>query len=95
MKKMIKMAVFAAVVGLASIVSAKEFTGYWTTIDDETKDQKSVVQITEKDGVYFGKVVHLFKDPNAVAKLPGSPKILGLQIIRDMKRGGKGLNDGK
>ncbi len=95
MRNSIKMSVFAAVLGITSIVSAKEFTGYWTTIDDETKDQKSVVQITEKDGVYSGKLVHLFKDPNAVAKLPGSPKILGLQIIRDMKRGGKGLNDGK
>ena len=30
--------------------------GAWTTIDDETKKPKSVVRITEKDGIISGAV---------------------------------------
>ena len=95
MNNLFKVFVVVGCVCLQSILHAKEFTGFWTTVDDESKEKKSVVQITEKDGVYSGKVVHLFKNKDAVAKLPGSPKILGLQIISNMKRGGKGLNGGK
>lgn len=31
-------------------------TGLWKTIDDETKQEKSLVRITEAGGVYSGKV---------------------------------------
>ncbi|MBO5642402.1 MAG: DUF2147 domain-containing protein [Kiritimatiellae bacterium] len=95
MNYLIKSFICIAAVSVATAVSAKEFIGCWTTIDDETKEQKSVVEITVDNGVYSGKIVHLFKNEDAVAKLPGSPKILGLKIISDMKRGGKGLNGGK
>ena len=35
-----------------------------------------------------GRIVKLFKNQDAVAKLPGSPKICGLDIIWDMKKDG-------
>ncbi len=34
--------------------------GKWKTIDDETNEPKSIVQIFEKDGKYFGKIIKLF-----------------------------------
>lgn len=95
MNRLIKFTFFSVFACAASMVSAKEFTGCWATVDDETKKLKSVVRITETNGVYSGRIVHLFKNQDALANLPGSPKILGLQIIRDMKRGGKGLKDGE
>ncbi len=94
MKKLAIVSVFAVALMVSASASAKEFTGFWTTIDDETKEKKSVVQIVETNGVYSGTIVNLFRNKNSIAKLPGSPKILGLQIIRDMRRGGKGLKGG-
>lgn len=69
--------------------------GFWTTIDDETKEAKSVVQIYEYKGKVYGRVVDLLKNKNATAKLPGSPKILGLDIIWDLEKDGDEYNDGE
>ena len=63
-------------------------TGYWTTIDDETKEAKSVVQVYEYQGKYYGKVVELLKNPGAKAKIKGSPAIKGLTIIWDLEKDG-------
>ncbi len=38
-------------------------TGLWKTIDDETGRKKSIVEIYEQDGKYFGKIVKLFREP--------------------------------
>jgi uncharacterized protein (DUF2147 family) len=61
-------------------------TGYWTTIDDETKEAKSVVQVYEYQGKYYGRVVELLKNPGAKAKIKGSPAIKGLTIIWDLEK---------
>ena len=75
--------------------SAKDFVGLWTTVDDETKEKKSVVRIYRHESMYFGRIVKLFKNRDAVAKLPGSPKILGLDIIWNMEKDGKNLDGGR
>lgn len=80
---------------MAMSVSANDFVGLWTTVDDETKEQKSVVRIYRHGDRYFGRIVNLFKNKDAVAKLPGSPKILGLDIIWNMTKDGKNLDGGK
>ena len=69
--------------------------GFWTTIDDETKTAKSVVQIYEHQGKYFGRVVDLFKNKDAVAKIKGSPKIKGLDIIWDLEKKGAKYKGGE
>lgn len=66
--------------------AAEGIVGYWTTIDDETKQAKSVVQIYEYQGKYYGRVVELLQNKEATAKLPGNPKILGLDIIWDLEK---------
>lgn len=60
--------------------------GYWTTIDDETNTAKSVVQVYEYQGKIYGRVVELFQNKEAVAKLPDEPKIKGLDVIWDMEK---------
>ena len=60
--------------------------GYWTTIDDETNTAKSVVQIYEYQGKIYGRVVELFQNKQAVAKLPDEPLIKGLDVIWDMEK---------
>lgn len=80
---------------LSSNVFASDIiTGFWTTIDDETKTAKSVVQIYEYQGKYYGRVVDLLKNKEATAKLPNSPKILGLDIIWNLEKDGTKYVDG-
>lgn len=86
-----------AIFGLCSIAAqaAEGITGYWTTIDDETKEAKSVVQIYEYQGKYYGRVVKLLKDQNAKAKIPGNPSVLGLDIIWDLEQDGDTYSGGE
>lgn len=91
----IKKFFFAAICCATLTAFADNFTGLWTTIDDETKEQKSVVQIYKHENMYFGRIIHLFKNPDATAKLPNNPKILGLDIIWNMKQAKEKLNGGK
>lgn len=81
---------------MAGIAKADDsITGFWTTIDDETNTPKSVVHIYEYQGKYYGRVVELFQNKNAVAKLPDSPKIKGLDVIWDLEQKGKKYKDGE
>ena len=66
--------------------ASANITGYWTTIDDETKEAKSVVQVYEYQGKYYGRVVELLQNPGAKAKIKGSPSIKGLTIIWDLEK---------
>ncbi|WP_334135617.1 DUF2147 domain-containing protein [Tepidimonas sp.] len=66
--------------------------GRWHTIDDETKEVKSEVVITEKDGVLSGRVERLLRkgaDPNrrctACTDDRKDQPIVGLEIIRGVK----------
>ena len=92
-----KQILMTGLLALCSIVSqaAEGITGYWTTIDDETGDAKSVVQIYEHQGKYYGRVVELIQDKNAKAKIPGSPSVLGLDIIWDLEKDGNTYSGGE
>ena len=76
--------------------AAEDITGLWTTIDDETGEEKSVVQIYEYEGKYFGRVVKLFKNVDKTAVgIKGSPKIVGLDIIWNLEDKGEKFKSGK
>jgi len=44
--------------------NAQDIFGKWKTIDDETGDAKSIVEIYKKNGKAYGKVVELFRKPD-------------------------------
>lgn len=93
MKKLI----LTAFLGLCALVTqaTANITGYWTTIDDETKEAKSVVQVYEYQGKYYGRVVKLLKDPSAKAKIKGNPAVKGLTIIWDLEKDGDTYSGGE
>ena len=93
MKKLL----LTAVMGLAALATqaAAGITGYWTTVDDETKEAKSVVQVYEYQGKYYGRVVELLQNPGAKAKIKGSPSIKGLTIIWDLEKDGDSYSGGE
>jgi uncharacterized protein (DUF2147 family) len=82
----------------------QSITGKWKTIDDETGEEKSVVEIFEKDGKVFGRIVRLFTKPGEEAdplckECPKdderyNKKIIGMEIIRDMKAQGSNYSEG-
>ena len=73
---------------------AENVTGFWTTIDDETGQAKSVVEIYEYQNKIFGRVVDVFGNKEAVAQIKGNPKIIGLDIIWDLEKQGDKYKNG-
>lgn len=83
-----------------SVMSFAQIEGKWKTIDDETKQAKSIVEIFKKsDGKYYGKVSQLLikpANPNCVGckdDRKGKP-ILGMEIIRGLEKDGAEFTDG-
>lgn len=82
---------------------ASDIIGKWQTIDDASKQPKSVVEIVQDSkGSYTGKIVKLYpvpgKDPNPLCQtcpgpLKGQP-IIGMQIINDLKKEGESFTGG-
>lgn len=70
--------------------------GKWKTVDDNTGKTKSVVEVYEKGGKLFGKVLQLFDpekpDPKCEECAADDPRhmkpIVGLEIIRNLTKDG-------
>ncbi len=46
------------------LAQAEGIVGTWKTIDDETRQPKALVQITETGKEYQGKIIRLFANPD-------------------------------
>ena len=97
MKKLL----FTFVLSLVGVFSFAQIEGKWKTIDDETKQAKSIVEITkDSKGVYKAKVVQLLikpEDPNC-SKCKDDRKnkpILGMDVIRGVVKKGDEFSGGK
>jgi uncharacterized protein (DUF2147 family) len=87
------------VLSLFSIMSFAQIEGKWKTIDDETKQAKSIVEIYKKGDQYYGKVSQLLvkpANPNCVECKDDrkNKPILGMEIIRGLKKDGNEFTDG-
>lgn len=88
-----KIFLFATFVVLCSFTAfSQSVFGKWKTIDDETGKEKSIVEIYEKDGKVFGKVVELLNKDRQDAvcdKCDGAKKdapVLGMVIIENLEK---------
>ncbi|MCF8200153.1 MAG: DUF2147 domain-containing protein [Sulfuritalea sp.] len=88
------LATFVAGVSLSALAGPMSPVGAWNTIDDETKKPKSVVRITEKDGVISGtveKIVDPAKQNSKCDKCAdddprkGKP-VIGMTILTGLKK---------
>jgi len=92
---------FITALFISFFVQASDIKGKWKTIDDQTGEAKSIVEIYEKNGKYYGKILQIFnkeKQNATCIKCQGNKKdkaILGLEIIMDMKKDGNEFNGGK
>ncbi len=75
-----------------SAFAQQSIVGTWKTIDDKTLETKSLVKITESEGVFSGYITELFNpsEPNPVcSKCQDERKdqaIEGMQIIRQLTK---------
>jgi uncharacterized protein (DUF2147 family) len=100
MKKSI---IFGLAVFFSIIFNAQGQTviGKWKTIDDETGQAKSIVEIYEKSGKIYGKIIEIVnpeKRKSLCTKCSGENKnapILGLTIIKGLVKDGDEYNGGK
>lgn len=90
-----KKVLLLGMMSLSLSAMAEGVIGFWKTIDDETNEPKSIVQVYENDGKVYGRVVELLQNPGAKAKLPGAPAIKGLDIIWDLKKDGDKYKGGE
>ncbi len=75
------------------MVSGQSIVGQWKTIDDESGKARSIVEIFEKDDLFYGKIVKLFRepgeDPDPVCLEceddRKGKKVIGMEIISKMK----------
>jgi uncharacterized protein (DUF2147 family) len=87
------------VVASPLVCAAQSVTGKWKTIDDETGNPKSIVEIVERDGKLYGKVTKLFRKPSEEqdpvcdecdADDPRyNKKIIGMEILTDLSADGE------
>nr|WP_298904330.1 DUF2147 domain-containing protein [uncultured Psychroserpens sp.] len=81
-------------------VSAQSVLGKWKTVDDETGEEKSIVEIYKENGKIYGKIIEIF-DPEK-RDLPCkfckgddyNKPVLGLKIIKDMVKSGNAYKKG-
>lgn len=96
MKKML----FAFAALLISSLSFAQIEGKWKTIDDETGQAKSIVEVFKKsNGQYYGKITQLLAKPEneTCVKCTDDRKnkpLIGLEIIRGLKKSGNEFTGG-
>ena len=95
MKKLI--GTFIALSMIISLAHGQESViGKWKTVDDETGEKKSVVEIFKKNNQVFGKIVKITDAENQDSVCDqcedGDPrkgqKILGMEIIKNLEKSG-------
>jgi len=68
---------------------SQDIVGKWKTIDDKSKDIKSIIEITKDHNVYYGKILEIFNEENKeyCKNCQGkyhNKKLQGVEILRDL-----------
>lgn len=98
-----KKIIFVAILFITSVSNAQKHgvIGKWKTIDDSTGEAKSIVEIYEKSGKIYGKVVEIFNPKrrkdlcNECSGEDAGKPIMGLTIIKGLTKNGDEYDSGK
>ncbi len=88
------------VFGLSVSMSAQDIFGKWISIDDQTGEEKSIVEIYKKDGKVFGKIIKVLRpqDQGALCTeckgVDYNKPVLGLEIIKNLVKDRKYFKNG-
>ncbi len=95
-----KILLFLLVLGSTQIYS-QTVIGRWKTIDDKTKEAKSIVEVYESNGKIFGKITEIFdaaKRNRKCDKCTGAESnkpVLGMVIIKGLEKDDAEYSGGK
>ncbi|SPA51006.1 DUF2147 domain-containing protein [Cupriavidus taiwanensis] len=85
----------ATLLGSAAALAQATPTGTWKTIDDNTGKPRGLVEITEKNGVYSGRLLKSFVDgdgkPRVCDKCTDARKdqpLIGMTILSGLRKTG-------
>lgn len=96
-----KFSIYLVFIFISMNMNSQSILGKWKTMDDETGEPKSIVEITEKSGKIYAKVIEILNlsNKNALCQnCSGEDKnkpILGLTIIKGLKKDGSEYNSGQ
>lgn len=91
--------IFTAAFSFALAAQTDTPTGMWQTIDDETGEARSVIEIYKQNGKYNGRIAEILTDnkdalcTECSGKMKNKP-MLGLVIIKDLVKDGDEWNSG-
>ena len=102
MNRIISLSLVFVLITVASFAQRTSPIGKWQTVDDNTGKVKSTVEIYEKSGKLFGKVLELFDppkpDPVCEECDEDDPRhmkpIIGMELIRNMEKDDDKWEDG-
>lgn len=90
---------------ITTSAGAQTVLGKWKTIDDETHEPKSVVEIFERGGKIHGRIVKLFRKPHEDQDPvcddcdPEDPrykkKVIGMEIMKDLVKNDDEYSEGE
>lgn len=80
----------ATFVMVASLTAQTSPIGTWKTVDDNTGDERSYIEIFEKDGKLYGKITKLLLKPadTVCENCTGAKKdkpLIGMQLLEGLK----------
>lgn len=89
MKKILFLIMVTFSLSIAGYSQVSKIVGKWKTIDDKDGTEKSIVYVFKAtNGMYYGKVEKMFKDPDKTCTECDGPnknqRILGMLIINNM-----------
>lgn len=85
---------------VSTVFYSQGIIGKWKTIDDETGEAKSIVEIYERSGKIYGKVTEILDPKRAKSLCQGcsgddaNKPILGLVILKGLTKDGSEYNGG-
>ena len=87
-----------------NLACGQSVLGKWKTIDDNSGDPRSIVEISDVNGKLYGKIIKLFpkptEDPDPVcdkcdpADQRFNRKVIGMEIIRNLASDGNEYSGG-
>ncbi len=103
MRQLMKASLIALMFAPLAAMAQNTAAGTWKTIDDETGKPKSLVRITEENGILTGKIEKLFRpadqdqNPKCTA-CEGARKdqpLIGMTILSGLKKDGNEYTGGE
>jgi uncharacterized protein (DUF2147 family) len=96
MKRTILMVTLMLLCSVSLAIAGGSPVGKWKTIDDETKKEKSIVEVYESGGKVYGRILQLLQEKDGGAsklctKCPGSDQnkpMIGLVFLKDLQADG-------